>query len=292
MLFSQATSLLLMECQARNLSPNTTKFYKVVLTKCRGLLGDKKVASITALDLRRVLIAVPPSSARHYYVVLKRLFNFLVREGEMKRNPAAGLRAPKAEKKVIQALSAVDVAKLLAAAKANVHRGHNALRDVAMITTLLATGPRCAELCDLRDSDVRLEEGVLLVHGKGNRQRLVPLHSKLKPMLLRYTIHRDGSSVYDKKLDWFFRNRHGKKMQPLALSQMISKCAERAGIKAHTHRLRHTFASQFMSNDGADILSLQAIRGWADISMAQRYSHISMQKLQRSMEAFSPVKDI
>lgn len=292
MLFNDAVQLMLLECESRHLSKSTIRYYALILRQCGRTLSNKFVCAITVHDLRAILLSAPRRSAIHHHRTLKRFFNFLVREEIISRNPAARLDRPKAAGKIIEALSINDVNKLLNAAKLNVHRGHNSRRDVVIITTLLATGLRSAELCGLRDEDVRLEEGAMLVSGKGNKQRLVPIPTKLKPMLLRYRFDRLKSKVFDHEVGWFFRSRHGGKLEPQALTQMISKTAKRAGIKAHAHRLRHSFATEFMGNDGADILTLQAICGWSTLSMAQRYAHSGLQKMQRSMEAFSPIKDI
>jgi integrase/recombinase XerC len=88
--------------------------------------------------------------------------------------------------------------------------------------------------------------------------------------------------------DRFFRSRNGIALRPEALTLMIGRLGDTAGIKTHPHKLRHTFATHYMSNDGADVLTLQAICGWSTLAMAQRCSHTTVAKLQRSIDSFSP----
>jgi integrase/recombinase XerC len=147
---------------------------------------------------------------------------------------------------------------------------------------------RREELCNLREENVRLKDAVMLIHGKGRKQRLIPIPVHLIKLLARYQATRNQSRVFDHKCDRFFRSRHGGPMTPDALTQLMVELGNHAGIKLHPHLLRHTFATMFMANDGADVLTLQAICGWSTLAMAQRYSHSTMPKLQRSMDSFSP----
>jgi integrase/recombinase XerC len=126
----------------------------------------------------------------------------------------------------------------------------------------------------------------MLIHGKGRKQRLVPMH--LRKMMQRYQTMRKGTRVAERKCNRFFRSRHGVELRPQALTLMIKRLGAAATIKTHPHKLRHTFATHYMSNDGADIMSLQAICGWSTLAMPVKYAKASMPKLQRSMDNFSP----
>ena len=274
-----------MESASRRLSKATQKFYSDRTDAIIRLIGNKPVEKVTVTDLRRALTECPERSAPLNYRFLKRLFNFLIAEEVLKISPMDKLRPPKIEQRVIEPLTQVQLQKLFRVARSA--RGFG-IRDSAMLATLAGTGIRREEMCNLRDEDVRLKDGVMLIHGKGRKQRLIPVPVHLMKMLARYRSTRNSSKSYDAKCDRFFRSRSGRALTPDALTQVMIELGHSAGIKLHPHLLRHTFATMFMANDGADVLTLQAICGWSSLAMAQRYSHATMPKLQRSMDSFSP----
>ena len=285
MTFKDAGDLLVMESASRRLSKATQKFYSDRTDAIIRLIGNKPVEKVTVTDLRRALTECPERSAPLNYRFLKRLFNFLIAEEVLKISPMDKLRPPKIEQRVIEPLTQVQLQKLFRVARSA--RGFG-IRDSAMLATLAGTGIRREEMCNLRDEDVRLKDGVMLIHGKGRKQRLIPVPVHLMKMLARYRSTRNSSKSYDAKCDRFFRSRSGRALTPDALTQVMIELGHSAGIKLHPHLLRHTFATMFMANDGADVLTLQAICGWSSLAMAQRYSHATMPKLQRSMDSFSP----
>ncbi len=167
---------------------------------------------------------------------LNRLFRFLMDDEILAKNPMAKIRPPKVEQKVVDPISPAEIQKCFKAARAD--RGYIGVRDSVIFATLVSTGLRREELCSLSDADVRIDDGALLVHGKGRKQRLVPIPESLKKMLAHYKFARND-------------------------------------VKA-----------------GADILTLQAICGWSQLGMAQRYAKPSMAKMQRSMDSFSPASGL
>jgi integrase/recombinase XerD len=282
---TDATELLVMEVLSRKLSKNTVTFYRARCLAVRRVVGDKRIDLITTTDLRQVLATSTPASSAHNYKYMARLFRFLVDEEVILKNPMGKLTRPKVEQKVVQPLTAEEVNRCYKAAKAT--GGRQGARDAAIFATLVSTGIRREELCSLRESEVRLKEGMMLIHGKGNKQRLVPIPNSIRVMLGHYLFHRRDSKA-EGRSDYFFKGRLGAQLQPSNLTLLMGRLGRRTGIHLHPHRLRHTFATMFMANDGADILTLQAICGWSQLSQAQRYAKPSMEKMQRSMDAFSP----
>lgn len=286
MLFEDAVELLLIEGEARRLSPRTLKFYKDCLLKRSSLLCGREVATITVHDLRQVVGRASAASAHHVYRSVKRLFRFLEAEELIGSNPVKRLAAPRMMTKAVQPLTLDEVATLYATARRR--GGYLGVRNSAIIATLVGTGLRRAELCRLTDADVRLRDGYLLVHGKGNKQRLVPLPANLRLILARYKVQRDRLKSAGRS-EAFFRSRHGGPIAVEDLAQTVRGIGRDANVPVHVHKLRHTFASHFMNNDAADVLALQALGGWSSLQMVQRYAHTSLPKLQRSMERCSPV---
>ncbi|MHB8144129.1 MAG: tyrosine-type recombinase/integrase [Vulcanimicrobiaceae bacterium] len=288
MTLREAGEYLLMECQARHLTHDTVEFYRARLAAIERILGNPDLKDVGLADLRRVLVECPPKSAHHNYVAIKRIFSLLISEELITVDPSRKLRSPRQPKPVINPLSTEDIAKVFKAAKQD--RGFIGVRDSIMFATLIATGIRRAEICGLKDGDVNLKDGFMVINGKGRKQRIVPIPSKLKLMLARWLMVRQSSKVGDRS-EAFFKDRLGRPIDPDALSRTMRRLGKRAGIKLWTHLCRHSFATQFMSNDGSDVLSLQAICGWSDLQMATTYAHAQLPKLQRSMESFSPVNE-
>lgn len=285
MKYEDAVELLIIEAESRRLSPQTIRFYRERLLGAAKTLCGREVEGITVFDLRQVIGKASVGSAPHIHQVLRRLFRFLESEELIKTNPARRFAAPKSVVKAIEPLTTEQISRLYATAKER--GGYLGLRNSVIIATLVGTGLRRAELCNLRDEDVRLREGFILVSGKGGRQRIVPLPSSLRLLLARYRSQRDCLKSAGRS-NFFFRSRHGGQVSLEDLSGLVRETGRQAGVAAHTHKLRHTFASAYMENDGAEILALRALCGWSTLAMAQRYAHASLPKLQRSMEAFSP----
>lgn len=189
------------------------------------------------------LTACPERSAPLNYRFLRRLFNFLMVEEVIKTNPMAKLKPPKIEQRIIEPLSLRDLQKLFRVARTG--RGFQGVRDCAILATLAGTGIRGEELCNLRDEDVRLKEAVMLIHGKGRKQRLIPIPAHLIKTLARYRSTRNGSRVSNVGCIYFFRNRFGRQMTTDSLTQLMSQLGEYAGIKLHPHLLRHTSEGSF-----------------------------------------------
>src|ERR1700688_992587 len=290
MKLSEATELLLMDAAARRLSPMTIRFYRQRCQSVIKVIGDSRAEHITANDVRSALASTTAASARLNFAFLRRLFRFLHDEEVTSRNPLERVTAPKTLQKVIYPLTIEEIRRCYKYARVN--RGFFGLRNSVIFATLLGTGMRRQELCSLREKDVRISERLLLVHGKGGTQRLLPIPSSLKQLLARYRFARNETRVASRQCDRFFRDRGGGPLTPANVTRVLERLGKVAGVHLHPHRLRHTFATAYMSNDGADVLSLQSICGWSTIAMATRYTKPSLDKLKRSMESFSPANQL
>ena len=123
----------------------------------------------------------------------------------------------------------------------------------------------------------------MLVNGKGGKERLVPIPAVLQKIMMRYIYLRKDSRAAVNS-DRFFRDRNNTDLDPKHLTRLLARLGARAGVSLHPHKLRHTFATNFMSHDGSDVLHLQAICGWSTLSMAQRYAKPTLEKMARFMD--------
>ena len=286
MTITDAAELLAMDAAARRLSPRTLVFYRERTKAIAKIVGDKRIDLITATDLRMVLATCAAGSVLHNHSFMRRLFRFLVSEDVLEKNPMAKLQPPKVESKVINPLTTEEMIRCFKTAKAQ--GGLLGVRDAAIFATLVGTGLRREELCQLRDEDVRVSEGIMLVHGKGRKQRLVPIPGDLRVLMAQYVFRRRDSRATG-HCDRFFRDRNGTPMTGNNLTTLMIRLGEKAGVHLHPHRLRHSWATTFMGHDGADVITLQALAGWSTLAMAQRYVKPSMAKMQRSQDTFSAV---
>lgn len=163
----------------------------------------------------------------------------------------------------------------------------NALRDAAMMELLFATGMRISELCGLSVDDMDMESGVVLIHGKGSKERLIQVGSNaVMDTLERYV------SLYGERMAGagrFFVNRYGEPMSDQSVRRMINHYAAMAGLSQHItpHMFRHTFATGLLDN-GVDIRYIQAMLGHSSINTTQIYTHVATDKQRRILEAKHP----
>ncbi|EQD40379.1 integrase/recombinase, partial [mine drainage metagenome] len=152
---------------------------------------------------------------------------------------------------------------------------------------------RVAELCALKVADLDLAERTALVHGKGSRDRRVPLGLSLTRQLLRY-LRRREEHLGDRLCPYLFYSRFRGQLTPSGVRQIVkrrSRDARIEGVRTSPHTLRHSFAKAHVLN-GGDAFSLQAMLGHADISTTQKYVGLDLRELRRQHDAFGPLDHI
>lgn len=218
---------------------------------------------------------------------LRRFYLYLLRENLVKEDPTRLLESPKGEHSLPLSLNEKQVDDLLAAPDISDDLG---LRDRAMLEVLYATGLRVSELINLQTSQVSLQQGVIRVIGKGNKERLVPVgeialdwlmkyYQQSRPqLLLKSTLNKTHSSQCSE----VFVTRRGRGMTRQAFWYIIKRYALLAGIavdQLSPHTLRHAFATHLL-NHGADLRVVQMLLGHSDISTTQIYTHVADQRLR------------
>jgi len=220
-----------------------------------------------------------PRSAARYTSALKRFYRYLLRENLIAADPTLNLDSPKLPRSLPKTLTEADVERLLDSADGNTPLG---LRDRAMLETLYATGLRVSELVGLKLTAVNLNDGVLRVTGKGNKDRLVPLGEEAVQWLKRYL--KDARPLLMEKnlSDAVFVTARGDGMTRQAFWYLIKRRAQAAGITRplSPHTLRHAFATHLL-NHGADLRVVQMLLGHSDISTTQIYTHVARERMKQ-----------
>ncbi|MDQ1314470.1 MAG: integrase/recombinase XerD [Pseudomonadota bacterium] len=227
-----------------------------------------------------------PRSAARYTSTLKRFYRYLLRENLIAADPTLNLDSPKLPRSLPRTLTEADVERLLDSADTDMALG---LRDRAMLETLYATGLRVSELVGLKLTALNVNDGVLRVTGKGNKDRLVPLGEEAVQWLKRYLAEARPLLLEKNLSDAVFVTARGDGMTRQAFWYLIKRRAQAAGITRplSPHTLRHAFATHLL-NHGADLRVVQMLLGHADISTTQIYTHVARERLKQLHASHHP----
>jgi integrase/recombinase XerD len=227
----------------------------------------------------------PRSVARTLHA-LRGLYRFAVREGRLLADPMENLKAPRVFKALPRYLSAAQVEALLAAPNVDDPLG---VRDRALLEVLYATGLRVSELTGLRASDVDLDVGLLTCFGKGGKERLVPLGQVARRWVQRYLSEVRPLLTKGRPAETLFVSQRGGRLSRMGVWGLVRRHALAAGVERvlTPHVLRHSFATHLLER-GADLRSLQAMLGHADISTTQIYTHVTRERLRKVYDEFHP----
>jgi site-specific recombinase XerD len=258
--------------RAENRSDQTVATYLIALRQAEAFLATARGTTLTEAGradleayLGDLLTRRAPATAATYYKVLKLLYQWLEDEDELPTSPMAKMRPPIIPDQPVPVIPNDGLRRLLAACAG---KGFEARRDTAMIMLLLDTGARRAELVDLKLAHVDLDLDVLLVLGKGRRERALPFGHKAGAALDRYL--RARARHKDAALPWLWLGLQGR-LTRWGLVQMLRRRGEQAGLPGlHPHQLRHTFAHQWLAEGGGET-DLMRLAGWKSRAMLQRY---------------------
>jgi integrase/recombinase XerD len=225
------------------------------------------------------------SAARHLSAV-RGLYRFLLASGEIRRDPTEHLEAPRPPRRLPRTLSVEDTAALVESPDLSAAEG---LRDRAMLELLYASGLRASECLTLRLEDLNLTAGYVTATGKGSRQRLVPVGAQALRWVDRYVATSRSGFVGRSDPGTLFLNRYGKALSRQSLWSVIKRAARRTGLRSAVspHTLRHSFASHLLER-GADLRSVQAMLGHADIATTQIYTHLPSSAVRAMYRKFHP----
>lgn len=241
-------------------------------------LDDSREADLQAYAAERHADS-RPSSVNRRLAVLRRYFQWAVREKRITVDPTVRLLAAKMPTRVPKTLTQAQVEALLQAPDVRTPLG---LRDRAMLELMYASGLRVSELVTLKTLQIGLAEGVLRVVGKGRKERLVPFGDEAREWLQRYLDDARGTILAGQVSDDLFVTQRGAAMSRVMFWNLVKKWAAVAGITAplSPHTLRHAFATHLL-NHGADLRVVQLLLGHADISTTTIYTHVARERLKQ-----------
>jgi integrase/recombinase XerD len=266
----------LLTLQARR-SPRTVDAYRRDLAALHAFL-DKDVADVTSGELESWVASMraeglAASTIARRVSAVRAFFRHLVLIGTRDENPAASLQLPRRARTLPRALSPAETERLIDAAVGSTPR---ALRDRALVELLYGAGLRVSEAVGLEKSGVALEDRVVRVLGKGDKERLVPLGRPAAEAVRRYLAL--GRPHLDRRYrPELFLNARGGALTRAGAFLILRKLANRAGLeprRVHPHLLRHSFATHLLEG-GADLRSVQEMLGHADLGTTERYTHVS-----------------
>ncbi len=279
----------------KNLSPRSLSSYNFDLTKYSRFLTRSSINNAVQASedtvtkflhrLHRSGLA-PRSIARHISAV-RGFHRFLVAEQVTKNDPTQNLEPPKRSKSLPEVLSVAEVEAILKQPDTHLPLG---IRDRTILEVLYATGVRVSELINLKQQNLMFDEGLILVYGKGSKERLVPIGRSAQKWVSRY--RKDVRTHLAKRGttgDYVFLNARGKRITRAAIWDIVGKYARSAKVhkEVHPHTFRHSFATHLLEG-GADLRAVQEMLGHADISTTQIYTHIDREYLKEVHRTFHP----
>ncbi len=279
-------------CQIeKGLAANSIESYRRDLKQFASFHGSAPLAGITIESLRLYVDHLRKGklsnrSISRYVTTLRGFFGYLLEEGELSASPAELLLAPKPSASLPKYLSQPAVNQLLDGCKED---GQTGLRDRAMMDLLYATGLRVSELIELRISDLDEPEGLLRVTGKGNKQRLLPVGRQALKSVFRYCAEQRPQLLKGRISPYLFVTSRGTAMTRQAFWKLLRAHGREANLfqPLSPHVIRHTFATHLLEG-GADLRSVQALLGHADIGTTQIYTHVMRSRLRRTVDQHHP----
>jgi integrase/recombinase XerD len=218
---------------------------------------------------------------------IKAFYKYLELENLISVNPTELLESPKHGRKLPDTLSNADIELMLGQIDRSKPEGE---RNLAIIETLYACGLRVSELTELLLSNLYLSEGFIRVIGKGDKERLVPIHDQAIDSINLYVNHvRIHIPIKLGFEDYVFLNRRGAKLSRVMIFYVIKDLAEKAGLRKtiSPHTLRHSFATELVEH-GADLRAVQEMLGHSSITTTEIYTHLDRQFLRKTIEQYHP----
>lgn len=215
---------------------------------------------------------------------LRAFGSFLKRRGIWKENFALELDKPKAERPLPSVLSVEQVDSLFKVIDTNKPLG---IRDRALYELIYSCGLRISEASSLLVSNVHFDEGIIIVRGKGDKERIVPFGQDAKEWLVKYLGQVRPSLVGNREVPQVFVNSRGKPLSRKGIWKNFQNLEAKSGITAKVHTLRHSFATHLLSG-GADLRSVQELLGHSDLKTTQIYTHVDDEQLREYHSGYFP----
>ena len=278
----------------RNVSNHTMDAYKRDINQYLMYLGDLDIKNLSDVkskhirDYIRVLSdgGMAPASISRIISSIRTYYRFLSSENILDENPVLLINNPKLPKKLPDVLSEKEISLIINAIQES---SQFYQRDKAIIELLYSCGIRVTELCNLEMSNLFIDEDLIRVMGKGNKERLLPLGIRSKKYLDDYIKHSRNSHIKKSGSSFVFVSRNGNQLTRAMINIILNKWTQVSGLKKSVspHKLRHSFATHLLEG-GADLRFVQALLGHSDISTTQIYTHIDKHYLKEVYKIHHP----
>ncbi|XGW46805.1 site-specific tyrosine recombinase XerD [Haemophilus influenzae] len=278
----------------KGLSENTVQSYRLDLTSLCDWLdkNDLSLETLDAVDLQgfpgeRLEKGYKATSTARMLSAMRKLFQYLYREKYRVDDPSAVLSSPKLPSRLPKYLTEQQVSDLLNTPDVEVPLE---LRDKAMLELLYATGLRVTELVSLTIENMSVQQGVVRVIGKGNKERIVPMGEEAAYWVRQFMLYGRPVLLNGQSSDVVFPSQRTQQMTRQTFWHRVKHYAILADIDADAlspHVLRHAFATHLV-NHGADLRVVQMLLGHTDLSTTQIYTHVAKERLKRLHERFHP----
>ena len=281
-------------CLERSYSKNTLDAYRRDLQKLLVFYADNHIdyrtVTLEQLDQFAGQLREEGIQARSVARILsgvRSFYRFLTLEKEVEQDPTELLESPQIGKHLPEVLSVEEIDSIISVIDVSKPEG---VRDRAIIEVLYGCGLRISELCNLRISQLYLEDKYIRVKGKGSKERLVPIEGEAIDRVREWLVTRMGYKVKPSEEDYVFVSlTRGSRLSRISLFVYIKDYAERAGIKKNIspHTFRHSFATHLLEG-GANLRAIQMMLGHEDISTTEIYMHIDKSKLRTEILEHHP----
>jgi integrase/recombinase XerD len=281
----------------KGLASLTIAAYTTDATQFIGFLGKRKRALLTArrIDVRDFIQelfanSVDGRSVGRKLSTLRHLYRYLLLDRLIEHDPTLNIDSPK-QWKVLPKSLARDEMEIMLRAPRPASRGKQGeaihLRDRAMLEVFYAGALRVSEIIAVKLEDLKLDLGYVLVRGKGDKERIVPLGKSAQEILATYMKHSRPVLAGNRTSPLLFLGRGARKLTRQRVWQMVRAASSSLGRNASPHMLRHSCATHMVEN-GADLRTIQTILGHADISTTQVYTHLALDRLKSVYQKHHP----
>ena len=277
----------------KSLSDNTVNAYLADIHKLYQFLADEQIHPLDAtLDTLETFSAtlrdlgIQPRSQARILSGIRSFYHYLILDDHLEADPSELLESPQVGLHLPEVLTIEEIDNLIESIDLSTKEGQ---RNRTILETLYSCGLRVSELCNLKISDLYLEEGFIKVEGKGNKQRLIPISPRAIRELQLYFIDRNQFSIKKDYEDYVFISKRGTNISRIMVFHIIKTLAEAIGLKKtiSPHTFRHSFATHLLEG-GANLRAIQCMLGHESIGTTEIYTHIDKSRLRSEIIEHHP----
>lgn len=277
----------------KSFSPHTIKAYLVDVDKLLQYLKEEDIHPFDATleDLEHFSatlrdLGIQPRSQARILSGIRSFYHFLILEDYLQADPSELLESPQIGFHLPEVLTLEEIDNLIGSIDLSISEGQ---RNRAILETLYSCGLRVSELCNLKLSELYLEDGFIKVEGKGSKQRLVPISPRAIHELRLYFIDRNRMTIKKDFEDYVFISKRGKNISRIMVFHIIKELANNIGLKKtiSPHTFRHSFATHLLEG-GANLRAIQCMLGHESIGTTEIYTHIDKNRLRHEIIEHHP----